>query len=150
MSQQCFVQPGQFCIIDVVDPATGRSSIYGETLEQVQARYPGAVVGDLEEWYTRKIESFLTEPEEITEEQYDEMLNVLPPKRWEHRTGPYGYTSSFEMIEHMCGSVTAFYIAIETPVGFVKPRYFTYQGHSGVPHEEKIKRVVDKFNIQPL
>lgn len=140
---QCFVQPDTFTIIDTVHPITGKSVCYGDTLEQVQARYPGAIIGDFEEWCLKKEQSFLTEPMEIDRDRYDEMLNVLPPKRWVQERGPYGYESSFEMIEHQSGRVTSFYMAIHG-------RHFTYDGISGTPHAQKIQLCVDKFKIQPL
>lgn len=140
---QCFVQPDTFTIIDTVHPITGKSVCYGHTLEQIQARYPGAIIGDIDEWCDKREASFLTDPSEISEKQYDDMLNVLPPKRWIQARGPYGYESSFEMIEHQSGRVTSFYIAIHG-------RHFTYHGIAGIPHAEKIKRCIDKFQIQPL
>ena len=42
---------------------------------------------------------------EITEEQWDEALNCLPPMRWEHRDG----VERFLMVEMLSGSITAQY-----------------------------------------
>jgi len=146
--------PGDLSIIDTVNPETQRSDIYGHTLEQIQERHPGAIIGDLAEWAKRHEESFLTEPVEIDEKKFDEMLNVLPPKRWvtegdvawirrgniSRRRTSGDYRSSFEMIEHQSGRVTSFFITIGD-------RYFTYDGIAGTPHAEKVKRCADKFGI---
>lgn len=79
--QRCFAVPGD-TVIDHIHPVTGRSICYGETLEQIRLRYPGAVEMDLDEFLTAKAAKQDGEEKtwtEITEDRYDEMLNVLPP-----------------------------------------------------------------------
>lgn len=139
---QCFVQPETFTIIDTVHPVTGRSVCFGHTLEEIQRRYPGAIVGNFDEWCHKREESFLTEPEEISEEQWNAMLNVLPPQRWVQERGPYGYAHSFEMCEHRSGRVTSFFVSFQD-------RHFTYNGVDGTPHLEKVRRCAEAFGIPP-
>lgn len=47
-------------------------------------------------------ERFLTGPQEITEDDYHEMLNVLPPENWTHSEG----FEHFRMCEYTSGSIT--------------------------------------------
>ena len=80
----CFAVPGEDSIIDGVNPDTGRSLILGQTLEQVQSRYPAAVIVSWEAW---RAEQAAKQDTPIswcpsTEKQYHEMLNVLPPAAW--------------------------------------------------------------------
>lgn len=101
---QIFVQ-GTLTCIDIVDPDTGRSAINNETLDQVQARYPGAEIADFETWVKTKEKSLCTEPVRITGERFMEMMEVLPPQRWQH-----GHDcESFELCEHTSGRVTAIF-----------------------------------------
>lgn len=79
-----FAVPGNTrSIIDTVR-ADGRSAVYGETLEQIQRRNPGAVRMPWSEWQTAAIAAQVTPItwEPSTEAQYFEMLNVLPPIGW--------------------------------------------------------------------
>lgn len=50
-------------------------------------------------------EALRTEPEEITEADYDEALNVLPPMKWHHLLG----VESFRMTEFYSGHITTIY-----------------------------------------
>lgn len=79
--KQAFAEPGKSNLIDLINPLTGRSCIENETLEQIQARYPGAEIVDVDQWLKQKAERQDTEIEwtETTEERYWEMLEVLPP-----------------------------------------------------------------------
>ena len=50
-------------------------------------------------------EALRTDPEEITEADYDEALNVLPPMKWHHLLG----VESFRMSEFYSGHITTIY-----------------------------------------
>lgn len=78
---QAFAVPGQDTLIDCVNPLTGRSAVYGNTLEEIRERYPSAEIVNIAEWCAAKgarQDSTVTWTE-TTEEQYWEMLEVLPP-----------------------------------------------------------------------
>ena len=47
--------------------------------------------------------------EEITEERFDDMLNVLPPENWQRGGG----LSIFRMSEYMTGSITGHYLSMQ-------------------------------------
>ena len=79
-----FAVPGSSSIIDVIHPNTQRSVCYDQTLEQMRGRYPEAQIVALDDWQAERAaaqDSPLTWIE-TTAEQYDEMLNVLPPAFW--------------------------------------------------------------------
>jgi hypothetical protein len=76
-----YAVPGAGNIIDVINPVTGRSWYYGKDLAAVQAEYPGAQVVNVAEWCAEKARRQDTPIEwlQTTEEQWWEMLEVLPP-----------------------------------------------------------------------
>lgn len=81
-----FAKPGEDNLIDVAAP-DGRSSVYGETLDQLRQRHPTAELVNLDEWQASRARIQDETPREwlpITEDRYHEMLNVLPPAAW-HR-----------------------------------------------------------------
>lgn len=82
---EAFAVPGSDSVIDMVHPDTGRSMVYGKTLEQIEAENPGAVVVVFEAWMAAKAERQHTPVQwaPCSAEQYDEMLNVLPPAFWQ-------------------------------------------------------------------
>jgi len=78
--EECFAVPGK-TMIDVIHPVTGLSKCFGQTLEQVQARYPGAVRMTLQAWCEQKAQSQDTPITwtEATEEAYEYGFECLPP-----------------------------------------------------------------------
>ncbi len=122
-----FVQGNMVCI-DVVMP-DGRAQISRESLEQIQMRYPGAAIADLAEWTAAKEKALCTEPAEITEERFMEMLEVLPPQRWHRAHSVDGvFCQSFELSEHLSGRVTSIYCQ-------VGEKFFEWCGIAGAPLE---------------
>ena len=71
-------------VIDYVNPLNGyRSMCFNETLEQVQERYPAAVIMEKQAAYDAADRAanakYTKAPEEITEERYMYAFEVLPP-----------------------------------------------------------------------
>ena len=126
---QAFVQ-GQFICIDVLNPHTGRSSILGETLEQIQRRYPGAELVDLAAWIEAKDRALCSDPVEITREQFEDALDTLPPQNWQRAA----LAESFEFMEHTSGRVTTIYCRTGR-------RFWEFQGVAGMTLDEIIRRV---------
>src|SRR5690242_4923801 len=89
---------GTFQLIDVQHPNTGKSAYSGQSLEEIQQRYPGAQIVELEPWVAAKEQAQITPTAEIGYDQYIDMLEVLPPQRW--RFGVDRTTESFELCEH--------------------------------------------------
>lgn len=79
--ETAFAVPGEDSLIDCINPATGRSCINDETLDQIRLRYPLAEVVNIEAHCAAKAQRQDTPIswEEVTREKYEEMLNVLPP-----------------------------------------------------------------------
>ncbi len=117
--QKVFVQGLKTCI-DLVRPDTGRSQIENQTLEQIQERYPGATIATLSEWSKAHEQSLCTEPQAITEERFMEMLEVLPPQRWQHGKN----CESFELMEHFSGRITSIYVRLGE-------KYFEFMDRAG-------------------
>lgn len=76
-----FAEPGAGNLIDVINPNTGKSSVYGETLDQIRKRYPTAEIVEIDAWEIAKgaKQDQPVQWKDTTEERYFEMLNCLPP-----------------------------------------------------------------------
>lgn len=126
---QAFVQ-GTFLCIDVINPHTGRSSVLGETLDQIRKRYPGAELVDLAPWVAAKERALCTDPVEISRERFEDALDTLPPQNWQRGM----LCESFEFCEHTSGRVTTIFCRAGR-------RYFEFQGISGMTLDEILRRV---------
>lgn len=84
---ECFAIRGE-TMIDVIHPITGKTAIYGKTLEDCRAEkgYAQAERMTIEEFCQSKAEKQDTPIvwEDTTEDYYYEMLEVLPPIAWNH------------------------------------------------------------------
>ena len=76
----CFCVPG-VTMIDEVNPHTGRSCVYGRTLDDVQTEYPGAELMTIADYCAKKAaaQDSPIQWDPITEDYWQEMLEVLPP-----------------------------------------------------------------------
>lgn len=85
LATHAWAVPGDAHMIDVVNPATGRTAIFAKTPEQVRAEFPGAELVEIAAWLAAKAAAqdkpFHWWP--ATREQYEEALNVLPPVGWD-------------------------------------------------------------------
>jgi len=130
--EKVFYVPGQPWAIDFAVERDGVtvSQISGETLEQVQARHPGAIVADYAEVCAQIEAQSKTEPRQIDAEDFDYALNVLPPVGWVRESG----CESFKMSEHTNGNVTAIYARVgET--------FWTFQDVYTMKHAEIMAKV---------
>lgn len=84
-SEICFAIPGK-TIIDLVNPETMRTQIYGKTLDDVKREkgYIDAVLMTIDEYMESKANAQNTPIEwiECERSEYTEMLNCLPPVCW--------------------------------------------------------------------
>lgn len=98
------------CIDGVCTDSDGiKRGIYsGETLEQIGKRYANPVITTIAEYNVAHESAWTTKPERITEEQYIEMLEVLPPLDWEHGKG----WECFKLVERISGSITSIYARV--------------------------------------
>lgn len=89
-------------IIDTINPDTGLSSVYGETLEQIRQRYPNAQFVNFDEWLAAKAARQDAEEavwQESTEEHYWYGLECVPPAA----TGGGAFLVG-EPMDHHCAS----------------------------------------------
>jgi hypothetical protein len=81
---ECFAVPGEYWIIDVINPETGRTCINDMTLEEVRAERPdraGAVKMLISDWQESRAAAQRTPIswEQTTESEYHEMMGAVPP-----------------------------------------------------------------------
>lgn len=101
--------------------AVGRlSDEYGELL----------VVIPTDQAMKRHEQAAKTPPEEITEERFNDMLNVLPPVDWTIT----GNGESFKMSERYTGSITSIFVKLNQ-------RCFTFRDTIKLPHDDCCARV---------
>lgn len=109
----------------------------GETPEQAIARYADEfgdglkVVGMLEAFRLQE-DAARTEPEEISEAEFDDKLNILPPRGWVPGRG--GGPSSFKICEPYMGSVHSIYAKLNG-------RYFTFRDDVRMAHDDILAKV---------
>lgn len=116
LSEMCFYQPptpegraGRVIDYAITDrDGTFRSAINDETLEQVQKRYPGAVMMPTREVHEKVRSHFIHGPTRITKEKFWEMLEILPPVDWVMNAD----AQSFKMSEMMYADITDIYVKI--------------------------------------
>ena len=97
----------------------------------------GLVVLDFDEAHKRYENSFKSEPVEITEDKWHEMLGCLPPVGWKHDASG----ESFKMSERMAGAITGIYVRIGE-------RFFQFYDDIRTPHPECLARcVLSKANL---
>ena len=78
----------------------------GENREQLGARYKAELIEmEWSELVRQQAQALRTEPKEITEQDWDYALNVLPPMNWGHWSG----VESFCMSEFYSGNMTTIY-----------------------------------------
>jgi hypothetical protein len=94
------------------------------------------IILPFEEAHQRFENSFKSEPFEITEERWDEMLGVLPPVAWKND----GANESFKISERTAGSITAIFVRINN-------RYFELSDTITLPHRECVDRVLRQLAI---
>jgi hypothetical protein len=129
-----FHQPGKPGIIDAVHPVTGLGCYSGETLEQIQARYPGAVVGEMDAIIEASDNHYRRPPVEISRERFWEMLGVLPPEGWH----VFGESESFKLSEYTSGLITAIFARIGPDDH--RARFFEMQDSVTLKHDEIVRR----------
>jgi hypothetical protein len=121
--------------IDVVAPGqSGR-----EHLAVLAATYgPDLELLTSEEALNRYETPFISSVEEISENRFHEMLNILPPMGW--KTDSDG--ECFKMCEFTAGRVTAIFVRIGG-------RYATFSDRASTPHRECCRRAAEFFAAHP-
>lgn len=117
-------------IIDTcTDENPPRSHIQRETLEEIRARYPDAEYIIFDDAIKISEEKHRLPVREITEKDFWEMLEVLPPAGWKQEPN----CESFKLSERWSGNITDIYARIGE-------RYFTLRDTIFLPHTEIVNR----------
>lgn len=139
MGQQVFYTPSNEnsgpIIIDFVKE-NGRSEVMDHDLETLRIRYPGTEIGDYEKIAAMSRAAFILGPEKITERQFFEMLEVLPPVSWVN----HGDTESFKMAERTYADITGIYCRIGE-------KYFYMSDSITTSHEFIVDKCRRKHNV---
>lgn len=98
---QVFFSPSaQYCsAIDVVNPKTGRGVYSGKTLEEIKAEHSDTVIADAEVAAQHDRQRRITDPREISQEDWRYLLEVLPPCKWVRHSNAESFHIS-ERITH--------------------------------------------------
>lgn len=130
---ECFAVRG-LTIIDVLNPDTGLTAIYGKKLEDCRKEkgYEQAERMTIDEFCRSKAEVQDTPVswEPVTEETFDDMLNVLPPAYM----GNGGFLVGEAWDHH---ALTG------------QPRYAAYRKHGGVYETASRPMTIKEFKVQP-
>lgn len=103
----------------------------GQTLEVMATRYPGVVLGELDTVIAEREAALVTQPVEVTEEQFTYGLSVLPPVDFISRGG----NVTFKMLERLDGRITGVYACIEG-------RYYSFHDVCTISHDEIVAKVM--------
>ena len=132
---KCFYVPGEMHIIEFMKPE-GIGAISGESLDQIKARYPGAVLMGSEEAIKQvdaaMTAAYCTGAHEITAERFNEMLTVLPPAKWIQDAA----AESFMLEERLVGIIATHFIRIDD-------RYFEMNANIRTTHAELVKMAAE-------
>ena len=106
---ECWYVPGETHIIDVIHPDDDLTLHFAEDAAQICARYPDAKRMTCEDSWkaadTVGLERNRKDVSEISEERFNDALNVLPPVGWTTRMG----VESFRISERIWGNITDIY-----------------------------------------
>ena len=106
---ECWYVPGETHIVDVIHPDDGLTLHLTEDAAQIRARHPDAQRMTCDDaWKAADavgLELYRNEVSEISEERFNDALNVLPPVGWTTRMG----VESFRISERIWGNITDIY-----------------------------------------
>jgi hypothetical protein len=109
----------------------GKTDFNKETLEDATKRYPGAIEVSLEEASIQIAKAaklkYITDPIEIDEDQYMEMLEMLPPMNW--------IGGTFMLCEFSFDNYTKIFCKIGK-------RYFQFSDSASLKEAEIIQKVM--------
>lgn len=122
----CVFNPRTKTVVDFIrEPETE-----AQALTRLAGYGPDLVVMPFGQAWRAHEDAAKTEPMEIPEERFHEMLNVLPPVSW-HNTSD---GESFKLSERTTGSITAIFVNLNG-------RFFEFSDDIRTPHRECCGRV---------
>jgi len=108
---QVFFIPGNTAAIDYAKLREDGEWITlhtAQTIDELQATYPGIILGTECDFTAQMEEACRTEPEHITAGEYQDAFKVLPPVGWRQSAE----TESFKLMEHYSGRITNVYARV--------------------------------------
>lgn len=130
-SEYCFYSPSSKNIIDFLN-SEDKTQINQETLIQVQKRYPDAIRIKSDDAFLQHEQNYKSDVQEITEAEYWEKLNILPPLGHNFSDG----CETFKMSEMLTGTTTSIYCQLAR-------RYYTFNDSVTLKHQEIQKRILN-------
>jgi len=102
--EQIFYSPEKKLCIDFVDEK-GLSYWCGKSLDDLKGEYGNVVVITYDEYQEIERKRWTQPPAEVTEEQFQNQLEVLPPENWKQIPGG----EYFQMCEYWSCQETSYY-----------------------------------------
>ncbi|MEX4004183.1 hypothetical protein AB4Y38_35465 [Paraburkholderia sp. EG285A] len=130
-----FYVPGTAHAIDYArEMPDGRIISYwqGRTLEEIAEDQPGAILCDEAEFLRQQSAALKQPPQAITEREYYEALEVMPPLNWR---GAAGF-ESFMFCEFYSGNVTYIYVRNRA-----SGKHWKLRDDAGLSHDDIVRRV---------
>jgi hypothetical protein len=115
--------------IDVVHPETGLGVYSGKSLDDFRVEYPDVSIVDDEVAVQHNRNRHISEPVEITEERFHEMLDVLPPSKWRRSAS----AESFHICERITYDIVDWFVRIGD-------RYYTFADTDRLSAEDVIRK----------
>ncbi|MCQ8105832.1 hypothetical protein NP603_16340 [Methylomonas sp. SURF-1] len=88
---------------------------------------------------TNVLAQYVTAPEAVTIDRYDEMLNVLPPENWKRLGGFPG--EYFQLCEYYAGNVTSYFVKLDDS------RCFTFRDCAWLNPQQVLDKIADVVGI---
>jgi hypothetical protein len=131
-----FIEP-----LDLMPDGSFLTRFGDKTVSQMRVHYgPDMKIGTLDEYVELEEAHYRTDPVEITEEQYMNALNILPPVGFAKVDG----VESFKFLEATCGRITTIFAQ-------VGKRFFKFDDVCNMPASkiaERINALVSKEGVR--
>lgn len=138
MSNYVLYVPGEMFILAEIE---GGKSTYGESVEELQRRYPDAV---LMGWLVAEAQiaaatraKYDKPPCRVMQERYEAMYDILPPIN----THFGGFAESFMVSERLYGNVVMIFAKIGD-------KYYEMTGEATLSHEKILESIRDSLGDQ--
>jgi len=138
MLQHVFYSPERVVALDYAyadESGHWRTVFDQQTLDDVRVAYPDARVTTEREFKSLQHRHACTDPVEITADEYDDALGVMPPLNPTRIPG----SASFMLREMYVGSVTTIYVCLESGDG--PARCFKFRDKFTLTHRQVLERV---------
>lgn len=112
--------------------SNGRGHYGGKTLEEYREEYPLMMIVDWKQAHEWIEEYDKSEPQEISEDDFDYMLEVLPPVGWVRRVD----CESFKMSERYHGDITSI-------IARIGDRFFSFKDVIYMNHDHIMEKITN-------